>query len=238
MNWFYIYSVDEQGEEKQLGYAMGGNGTANFMVPAGNIRVQAERNPIYADTTVTVEAGKTHEVPLELNAGHINLKAILTPGGEPAPVEWFYVYAEDASGKQQQLSYAMGSYGYTQFTLKAGTYTFQANNGSVVANSEFEILPAQTTNAEINLNAGYVNIAVNQAGQPFRADWVYSYKRNADGSAGDRLAYAMGSSGKAGFMLPAGPAIIQIIPGGNSENIWQPVDVVAGENHQVDIEMP
>ena len=154
VDWFYVNQ-----NSQQILQALGGSGQAWFLAPAGELVVQASKGPVSASKTITLEAGQTLDVPIALNAGKVAVKAVLTAGGETVPVEWFYAYGVDAAGKETEISHALGGSGTATFTLGEGTYLIKAwsRGNTVTASQEISIIPSQTINAEINLNAGYIN---------------------------------------------------------------------------------
>jgi hypothetical protein len=71
--------------------------------------------------------------------------------------------------------------------------------------------------------------------QPGTWFWPLRFK---DGDVGRQLGYALGGSGIAKFMIPAGKHHVGAKPRGTGQKQWLAIDVNAGETRTVTIPMP
>lgn len=238
VEWLKVYTPVNP--PKQILYALGSSGTATFMVPAGQYIAEASKGVVAANEMIEVAAGETRTTQIVLNSGKLNVRAVMNQGGNPVAVEWFYVYQRQPAGGEKQITYALGGSGTAQFTLGVGDYIIEAiSRGKTVrARDNVEIIADDTTEVNLNMNAGIVEIRADKNGEVFGVDWFYVNAANADGDIGPQLGYALGGSGTAQFILPAGRNYVSAKPRGAGQQQWLPVDITAGKTTAVTITIP
>ena len=223
--YFRVYeqAQNADGQRKQVTY---GGGKPKFKLPAGNYYITAKVGDALIGRDVEVTGGEATEVSLVLGAGVLIPTAHFTQGGDPAKGAYFRVYEAEpgVDGQRKQVTYGGGK---PKFKLPAGTYYITAKIGEAIVGQNVEVVPGQSTDVAIVLEAGVLSLFASAAegGDPVKKAYfrVFAAKKDIEGN---RKQVASGG-GKPKFKLPAGQYVATVTWG--DARAQSDVTVSAGE---------
>ncbi len=222
-NWFTVYRevTDEFGKPKRIKVDSDGyKAETTFTLPAGDYVVTASLGKAYAESKVTVAAGKGVETGLNLKAGRLRVNAVLAEGGKKVGGNWFSVYREetDEFGKPKRIK--VDSDGYkaeSTFTVPAGDYVVTASLGKAYAEGKATIAAGKGQEVQLNLNAGRLHgyAVLAAGGSKVGGNWFTVYREETDefGKPKRIKVDSDGYKAESTFTLPAGDYVISASKG-------------------------
>ena len=186
----YLAERDAEGNRKRVAGSLSAYGPPRLPLPAGRYVVTAKYGSASATVDVDVRpAGVTNQI-LNLRAGILRPRAILTDGGEPLPEGVAYdVYtaAQDAEGNRKRIDGSLSAYGPPRLPLPAGRYLVTAKYRTASATVEVEVTPGEITNQILNLRAGILRpTAIADSGTRLSKGVTYEVYTAAQDSEGNR----------------------------------------------------
>ena len=209
-----------------------------FVLPAGELRLQATRGKAQVGEEVQVLAGEQTDLEMVLGAGSLRVRAVLTEGGPSVEMRKVNVLLPSASGFDKPKFISSCSYNKEQceFTLSAGRTIVEVQRGAVKRAQEVEVKSGEKTDLLVVLNAGDVRVraAMEKGGPSVLMRRVTVYKPAAsDFDKPTSIANCNYNKKVCEFTLPSGKAIIEITR--ESGKTQTEVDVVAGEEMDLEV---
>jgi hypothetical protein len=180
---------------------------------AGRYYVTATYGSASADAEVSVTEGdEPIRQVLDLRAGVLRLRSVLSAGGTPLPrgVQYdVYESTKDADGIRKRVVQSDAVYGPPQFPLPAGRYHVTATYGSASAAAEVEIAAGDEPIRQVlDLGAGVLRLTSVPAagGKPLSSGVQYDVYESTKDADGNRISVAHSASayGPPEFPLPEG----------------------------------
>ncbi|WP_375204110.1 vWA domain-containing protein [Hyphococcus sp.] len=225
--WVFETEQDLEGNRKQA--AIDSDATAIIELPAREYLVRARYGQSFTETTITVEPGKLTDTVVNLNAGHLRVKAAATEGAEALKDNMFYwvlSLTTDLEGNRKQI--AIDSDAQPIFRLTAGEYLIRARHGKAFKEETVTINPGALTDLTFDMDAGYlrVNTVMAENGDPLKKDMFYWVLSPTTDLEGKRKEIAIDSDAQPIFRLPAGDYTLKTRHGSAFKET--PVTVTAG----------
>ncbi|MGH1352104.1 MAG: vWA domain-containing protein [Methyloligellaceae bacterium] len=228
-----IYSAkkDLEGKRKHI------NGNYNnkpwFTLPVGKYHVVTKRGNAVATTELAIEAGKRVDTTVNMNAGLLAVKAILTKDAKPEAkgMRWdVYHTAKDENGKRQHIN---GNYNANPtFTLGVGKYHVVAKNGNAITEREVEIKAEERNDTTFDLNAGRVKlVALDKKKKAIKKGLRWDIYTSADGKPGKHVNGNYNANPI--FTLNTGYYIVKVKIGNSVTQ--HKLDITPGMSEQVEI---
>ncbi len=228
-----IYSAkkDLEGKRKHI------NGNYNnkpwFTLPVGKYHVVTKRGNAVATTELAIEAGKRVDTTVNMNAGLLAVKAILTKdaNAESKGMRWdVYHTAKDENGKRQHIN---GNYNANPtFTLSVGKYHVIAKNGNAITEKEVEIKAEERNDTTFDLNAGRVKlVAMDKKKKAIKKGLRWDVYSSVEGKAGKHINGTYNANPI--FTLNTGNYIVQVKIGNSISK--HKLDITPGMSEQVEI---
>jgi len=215
----------------------GPQAVAAFNLNPGQYRLQVRNGAVLIDETIEVPQTGMLRRDIELQAGLLELRSILSAAGTPAEESWFRVLREDTSAYGQAQSVQVAGNGYADsasFLLPAGHYVAEARCGNASRRLPVLVEPGLTSLHEINLDAGRLELfaTLKPGGDPV-ADANFSVvpvsAGNTQSNDTDNAIEAIGTDAAA-FVLPAGT--YRVLAQSGEAAIETTIDVAAGGSEQ------
>ena len=231
---FQVLSVerDIRGERGQI---KGPTRRSSFVLPAGAYVVRAESGQAGMDKEIHVSAGERNETTLVLDAGMLDITALLAEDGPEAPDARFQVLSveRDIRGERGQIK---GPTRRSSFMLPAGAYVVRAESGQVAAEKDIEVYPGERSEPTLVLDAGVLHVrAVEVAGKPVtqRIRWtVFPVPEEGE----PKPQAVTGPTSRNEFVLSQGEYIVQAEAG--ERNARKEVVIKSGERLDAEITVP
>ena len=206
----YTVEQDAEGNRKRIDGSLSAYGPPRLPLPAGRYYVSAKYGSASANVEVEVTAGANIQQIVNLNAGILQLTAIMAVGREPireGVAYDVYTIEQDVEGNRKRIDGSLPAYGPPRLPLPAGRYFVTANYGSASANMEIDVRPGRVINQTLNLHAGILRPAAIQAdGKPLPIDVaydVYTVTRDVEGNR-KRVDGSLSAYGPPRLPLPVG----------------------------------
>ena len=223
--YFRVYEAapNADGQRTQVTY---GGRSPKFKLPAGTYHITAKVGDAIIGKDVEVAGGKATEVALVLGAGVLLPTAHYTQGGEPVKGAYFRVYEAEPGADGQRKQVTRGG-GKPKFKLPAGKYYITAKIGEAVVGRNVEVVPGQSTDVAIVLEAGVLSLFASAAegGDPVKKVYFRVFEAKKDIEGNRKQVAAAGGQPK--FKLPAGRYVATVTWGEASAQA--DVTVTAGE---------
>lgn len=225
--WVFETEQDLEGNRKQA--AIDGDATAIIELPAREYLVRARYGQSFTETTITVEPGKLTDTVVNLNAGHLRVKAAATEGADALTKDMFYWVlspTKDLEGNRKQI--AIDGDAQPIFRLTAGEYLIRARHGQAFKEELVTIEPGELTDLTFDMDAGYlrVNTVMAENGEALKKDMFYWVLSPTTDLEGNRKQIAIDGAASPIFRLPAGDYILKTRHGAAFKET--PVTVTAG----------
>lgn len=123
-SWFDV-GTDSSAGKGRSGDARGPDNLVRFVLPAGTHRVYARHGESSGFSDVTVEAGTTQTVAVDLDAGRVSVRMTTRQRHAGLPYTWFSVYRvehDDAGKSRRHRVFNHGYYTSTDIVLPSGDY--------------------------------------------------------------------------------------------------------------------
>ncbi len=228
-----IYSAKKNLEGKRKHFNGNYNSKPWFTLPVGKYLVVTKRGNAIVSTELAIEAGKRVDTTVNMNAGLLAMKAILTEGGdaEAKGMRWDVYHAEkNEEGKRQHIN---GNYNANPtFTLSVGKYFVVAKNGNAITSKEVEIKAEDRNDQTFDLNAGRVKlVALDKKKKEIKKGLRWDIFTAKDGKADKRV--NGNYNAKPIFTLNVGTYIVQVKIGNLVSQ--SKLEITAGMSEQVDV---
>jgi hypothetical protein len=208
-----VFSVSRQlsdrpGEHGWLAVARSGPAAEiTYILPAGRYRVQARRGHAVHQVTLDLHAGQTATRHLILDAGELELVAVLAGRREPLRDVRFEVTPAHMPAATRAIVEPVGADQRARLTLPAGRYDVVARYGEGETSRTVEVGAGSRAQLALDLDAGRVTLSLAAAGggRPYPATW-FSVFRIEGGGSGQvrRRVYHSGYYASTDLILPAG----------------------------------
>jgi hypothetical protein len=113
--------------------------------------VSAQSGDVAVSQDIEVKAGILNEAEVVLNAGVVDLSAMLTFGGAPIEHPAWHIYEGDADALGNRKEIASGDKSKQSFTLSAGHYRVTMQSGSAIATQDINIKAGQVNEEKVVL---------------------------------------------------------------------------------------
>ncbi len=221
--------------DQQLAYSY--DGQAQFLLPAGQYRVEVIQADAHADQTVAITAGQTTTQELIIGAGALRATVIFAQGAKPVEnnVSWkVFKPSSDLQGEHmEQISYSYD--GKPNFTLPAGRYVLEAQVGEAKVQQAVEVSAGKASEVQLNLNAGALKASAEQGGKP-ASDIEWEVLSSEEDLQGQRQGIAHSYDEQPRFILSAGEYLLRVKHSG--QVVEQPVQVQANQVKEVKLVLP
>jgi hypothetical protein len=201
---------DAEGTRKEVTTSAAYAGPPRFIVPAGRYYVKAEYGSASAASEITIAEGDNAALTIELNAGVLLPRAVLSDGSPPLPNGVAYDVDEavkDAEGNAKRVVSSAAYAAPPRLPLPAGRYTVTATHGNARATVDVALAAGETKPVVLNLHAG--TLALSSArpdGQPLANGVsydVFEASQDAEG-ARKRVTTSAAYAPPPRFQLPRG----------------------------------
>jgi hypothetical protein len=205
---FAVYTAerDKLGNRRKINDGCGA--FSQFLLPAGRYYVWARAGDATVDTELAVLANQLTDQAVNLNAGYLRLRAVLSDGGEQVE-GCFAVYTatRDIQGNHTKINDGCGPSG--QFILPVRRYYVQARAGDAATDAELEVVANDLTEHTLNLQAGYLRLEamLAEGGKPVESCFAV-YQAQPD-KLGNRRKINDGCGAFSQFLLPTGRYYVQ-----------------------------
>jgi Ca-activated chloride channel family protein len=161
--WDLFAAPDAEGNRAKVAFSY--NDQPTFSLPSGKYIAELRWDKAVTRKEVEVLAGKMTETALVLNAGTLDLSAVMAPGADPAPdgVQWDFLSAPDAEGERKKVGFSYDA--KPKVRLTKGKYQIIAVRGGVSVESEVEVAAGKLTSLAVNLNAGTLRLTSSSNGR-------------------------------------------------------------------------
>ena len=161
--WDLFAAPDAEGNRAKVAFSYHDQPT--FSLPSGKYIAELRWDKAVTRKEVEVLAGKMTESALVLNAGTLDLSAVMAPGADPAPdgVKWDFLSAPDAEGERKKVGFSYDA--KPKVRLTKGKYQIIAVRGGVTVKSEVEVAAGKLTSLAVNLNAGTLRLTSSSNGR-------------------------------------------------------------------------
>lgn len=241
--WFRIYREERDAYGRPARVQVAGNGYASgaeFLLPAGDYLAEAVFGNTRRQQRLTVTAGTRSAHTFILDAGMLELSAVLSTDGEPADGVRFSVYRRQLmdDGREHWTEFTRAEEGAAiGFALPAGEYLARATLGHAEVGTTVQVEAGESLSAELQLNAGKITVfaALPDGPQEILSEGRFWLER----VGGEQVAVWFGtavSSGaepKAGFVVPAGDYLAFAQAGEAVGSV--PIEVIAGAQQTLSI---
>jgi Ca-activated chloride channel homolog len=162
LGWDVFGAADAEGNQAKVAFSYDDQPT--FSLPAGKYTTELRWDKAIVRKEIEVLAGKLTESALVLNAGTLDLSAVMGEGSNPAPdgLTWDFMSALDAEGERKKVGFSYDA--KPKVRLLAGKYLISVVRGGVTVQSEVEVQAGKLTNVVVNLNAGTLRLNSNSEG--------------------------------------------------------------------------
>ena len=161
--WDLFAAPDAEGNRAKVAFSYHDQPT--FSLPSGKYIAELRWDKAVTRKEVEVLAGKMTESSLVLNAGTLDLSAVMAPGADPAPdgVKWDFLSAPDAEGERKKVGFSYDA--KPKVRLTKGKYQIIAVRDAVTVESEVEVAAGKLTSLAVNLNAGTLRLTSSSNGR-------------------------------------------------------------------------
>lgn len=219
-----VRSKDQKSERPSTDY----NAHLKALIPAGEHVVKAKWGTATAEETVTVTAGQTEKVTLNLSAGVLAPSALYSSEGDAVEKDTrWQVLASKTSISGDRKAFASNYDAKPTFRLAAGEYMLQLTVGSAVVSETVTVEADSQVTPELILNAGIAVIEHKNFPSGATIE-VFDAKTSIDGK---RKSHGRVYNAKYQKVLPEGDYIVAVTI--NKETQETPVSVKAGERAEV-----
>jgi hypothetical protein len=215
----------------------GPQAVAAFNLTPGQYRLQVRNGAVLVDETIEVPQTGMLRRDIELRAGLLQLRSVMSEAGTPAEQTWFRVLREDTgpSGRTQSVQIAGNGYSDSaRFLLPTGHYVAEARCGNASRRLPVLIEPGLTTEHEINLGAGRLELfaTLEPGGEPVAgADFtVVPASGGSAATVDSEAAIEAINTDAAAFVLPAGSYLVRAQSGDAA--IETTLEVTAGSSER------
>lgn len=186
-----------------------------FTLNEGDYIITATKGNADAEKRITLEAGKSQRVLLDLNAANIKTTAVMAEGKKQTGGVNFTIYRgvpnEFGEIKLQRVNYS-GSRNSYVFTLNAGDYFVSAKKGNAEVRQKLTVEAGKAQAVQLNLNAAYLKTTavMSEGGALVGSTNFTVYKETPDEFGNpkrSRVNYS-GSRKEYTFTLPAGEYVV------------------------------
>ncbi len=198
LNWEVLGTADAEGNRVKAAYSY--DAQPILSLPAGKYLVQLDWGSAKAKQEIEVAAGKLTEIPVIMNAGTVNLSAIMGEGADPAPegLNWEVLGEANAEGDRPKASYSYDA--QPKIHLKAGKYLVVVTRGAATAKSEVEVQAGKMATQALTLNAGTLKLSSSTPGT-----WEILGGLDAEGNR-KKITYSYDANAK--LFIPAGKVLV------------------------------
>lgn len=201
-----------------------------FTLAAGRYRISAAKGEARAVQVVQVESGARQAKEFDLNAGIVDVRALLASNGPQVEEAYWEIYPAQpvSEGTPKRVTY--GTRPRQRFTLPAGRYRVIAATGEAKASEEIEVRAGALKEIEMPLDAGVVDLSVVLgSGRPPSGFVVWSV-HSADAST-PPVSVSSGANPTRRYTLPAGRYVMEVRAAGAIAS--REIEVVPGDRREV-----
>ena len=205
------------------------------LVPAGSMKIVAERGAAKAEKIIEVAAGAQVDVQLELNSGMLNAIATLTSGSPKVRVERFSIYPKtDAFSERKTLDSSFNRELWS-IALPAGKFELEVQLGNAFARNDIEVTSGAVLNQTVVLNAGELEVIATQSkGGPRVTVEKFYVKRPGNGFDEPKVLDSRYNTDRYATVLNAGEYLIGVtLKGGGTHEVKATIE--AGKKLQQEI---
>ena len=168
-------------------------------LPAGKYLAKVAWGQAEMQKEIEVAAGKQSEFKIVINAGTIQLSAIMSEGADPVAndIAWD-VFKVDGEGEKKKVAFSYDP--QPKFRLSAGEFQVEAGRGVVAGKGHFQVTGGKLTTQVINLNAGTLKLNSSTGG-------VWEILGTLD-AEGNRKHVTTAYDAQAKVFLPAGKYLV------------------------------
>jgi hypothetical protein len=232
MDWSIFHAeTDPQGKRQKVDWQFAAN--PEFALPQGRFLVSVKHGDVVAESEIEVEEGRQQTVLVNLDAGHVQLEATLSEGGQPVDkaMGWSILLAKaDPQGGREKVAWQFAT--NPRFILPRGRYLVSVQCGDAVAESEIQIEAGQEQAVSVNLNAGRARLVavLEEGGQPAQEAMDWKIFQAETDSEGNRKQVAHQYASSPVFILPAGGYVVDVAYQGKT--VSHELSVEAGGSSQ------
>ena len=204
---------------------------SSFELDAGRYFVTARSGRVERIAEAAVRAGEKTEMEIVLEAGILEIAALLSEDGPDAPDARFSVLSveKDIRGDRESIE---GPTRRSSFVLPAASYIIRVESGQASSEKDVEVKAGERTEAAVVMEAGILNAAaIEQNGTSVseRVRWtVFSAEEDTE----ERETVA-GPTSRSEFLLSEGEYILQAAAGDRESR--QRFEIRAGESLDMEI---
>ena len=208
---------------------------ASFDLEAGTYRVTAMVGNAEATAEAQVRPDERTELDLVLEAGVLELGAVLVEDGPPAEGARFQILSteKDIRGARESIVTRTRR---TSFILPEGTYLVRADEGLASAETEVEIKAGDRTETAIALDAGLLHVAVVEEDGSEVSERVRWTILSAEEDLRGQRETITGPTSRDQFILSSGQYLLQARAADRTAQ--KDIEIKAGERLDVEMTLP
>ncbi len=218
----------------------GAQATASFRLSPGRYRIQARNGAVQHDERIEVPQHGVFRHEVVLDAGELQLDALLDDSGQEAAETWFRVLRQDTDAYGRPIRTQVAGDGYAAsagFLLPAGDYLVEATCGNATRETPVRIVAGRQIRQTLVLHAGRLALsaALVDGGEPAAQTVFRIYRREQDGRGQPQWTPLAESdpTGEIAFVLPAGEYLARAELGHASSAL--PLTLAAGERRDLEL---
>ena len=207
---------------------------SSFVLPADTYLARVKSGQAEAEKEVVVEAGERTEASLILDAGILEVDALLAEDGPEAPDTVIEVRSAERNIRGEHELITGPHRRHSSFVLPADTYLVRVKSGQAEAEREVVMEAGERTDSSVVMRAGTLHAQARQAdGAPVSADVRWSVFAICDETHEEEEVVAFSRSKE--FVLPHGTYVVQAHVG--EQEFQKEVEIGSGEDIQMEIEI-
>lgn len=204
---------------------------AGLLLAPGTYRLRAEQGHAWAESRVTIEAGKVAKADLGLAAARIELSAAATGDGPALDGATFIIAAEEASGAWREVARSAAQ--TPSFIVQAGNYRVTARLGEAQAHQRIVVVAGETAKRTLLLSLSRLKLSATLPASTSAAPVTFKVT-SLDGDAGEPV---LASAARPELALPAGRYKVEAQAGAQNVHGETTVSLAAGRDSQQELKL-
>ncbi len=202
------WTVQENKQGKKVRVTSSYGELLDVMLPAGKYFATVELGAVKREVEVEIKAGELTEQAVVLQAGTVQLRAVLKAGGTPFDANIAWDVKEVGKADAPRLIYGSGA--RASFVLPEGKYRILGTYSAASSSLEVEVKAGTTQSATLDFNAGQVEIvALKQFGEPLTESVRWEIVRAGTAASNAAQSVASLSGPRIHVLLPTGKYVIK-----------------------------